>query len=296
MKARQYIEAEIRELGDEKVKLRARHGQITSEIQALIQERSANITRSTAIDADLTALRRALATLQEHVPEPVTESVAPEVIDVPAPKPVEASPKPRTLPPGTPHRRSHPDPMKAAKKAAKAKATPEPVTQRAADPLHVVPRKQAGGKVCPHTERALTYDGNIELRPRDLSPTVRQRADLLLEVLRENDGAISQYAMAEMMTDLMECKRQTAQAIVSQCVRLMAHNQEIIWTGQKVPSRPNGRVDSLMWKIVTTPAERASAGLPVTDDNFAGRTTQMYTNTRARVQIESSGFEQGKRA
>ncbi len=287
MKAQQYIQTEIRELGDEQAQLGARVEQIEAAVQTLIQERTDALTRTTAIDADLSALRRALATLQEHVP-----TTAVEVIDADTtPAPTEVSPAPRALPPGTPHRRSHPDPVKAAKKAANREHV-----RCSINPLQVTPRNIPEGRSSPRSKPTqMVYEGEITLRRADLSPTVRERADLLLEVMDENEGTMSQYQMAVKMADLLNAKMPSAQSIVTQCLRVLAYHHEVVWTGQKVATRPGGRLASPVWKIATPP-ERASAGIPITDDNFAGRTTRMYTNTEARVQVESSGFEQGKRS
>lgn len=223
MKAKDHIEAEIRELGDEKTALVARAGQIKAELQALIRERTDNTTRCTEIDADLSALRRALATLQEHA-------------------------KPKQDPEPVPR-----DPVVARELQALTQPLPSAVRPRsghAKDPLHVQPKKATLGKVVSErTPSAFAYEGEAVLLDRDKSPTVRERADLLIEAMRDHEGAMSQYAMADTMAELLDCKRQTAQTIVSQCVRVLAVEDRIIYTGQKAEAQPGGRHASPIWKI-----------------------------------------------
>lgn len=223
MKAKDHIESEIRELGDEKTALVARAGQIEAELQSLIRERTDNITRCTEIDADLSALRRALATLQEHV-------------------------KPKQEP--EPIRPRNPEVARELQALTQPIPTARPRPGHAKDPLHVQPKKATSGKVVSErTPSAFAYEGEAVLLNRDKSPTVRERADLLIEAMRENEGAMSQYAMADVMAELLDCKRQTAQTIVSQCVRVLAVEDRIIYTGQKAETHPGGRLVSPVWKI-----------------------------------------------
>lgn len=254
MKAREYIEVEAKDLTDERVQLNARNEQIEAEVQALIQERTDNITRCDEIAIEIGALRRALAALQEHTPErkpTKTEprdnrGIATTLRSDRQPEPVA----PIAPAPGTPHRRSKPDPMKAVKRAEKAKATQHP--HHLIDPLSVAPKSEhhhrESRKRAPLVH---TYDDNdTVLDKRDLSPTNVTRAELALDIMREHQGFISQHELGLEMADLLECKKTTAQAIVSKCIRLLAVRKQIVYTGQKAISRPGtDRYDSPIWKI-----------------------------------------------
>lgn len=206
--------------------------------------------------------------------------------------------------------KSKPDPVKAAKKAAKREAATKkkaPASQGtqyrslAQDPLHVNTKREGSG-VGRTLPKGMKKTRLRDIRPEDIdiskfTPTDMVRADLLYEMLRENAGYMDQTAMAKAWGDLIGAKPHTAQAHVSKLLRVLVSQRRVVFVG--MVQGPDGRASIMSWKTVevATPPKRAAAGLSL-DDDYAGTTTRWPTTrlpAGARITVEPSQFEQGKR-
>lgn len=271
----------------------------TAKIEQLMASNAADQATRSELLNDIAYLERQLAQITEHE-EPVVE--APSVIEEPVSQDTREEVE-KALRRG--RQKSKPDPVKAARKAARAQEEQERKQQRSGrhskDPLKVHSRKgvsiEGKGKGVP---RQRLIDGaaeNSRLRFDALTPTQIERAELVREILAEQD-AMSQYEIAEAVAELLECSHATAQPITSECIAILMHRREVLYTGQKKATPNSARLTSPIWKLAAnaTPHERAAAGLPVDDDNYAGTTTRPpdRVSPGSRISIESSQFE-GKR-
>lgn len=314
-RAKEALLEEIRERKDEAARLKAEAEQLEATVKTIQERitelgRETTVTAGCAVERrnesqealrGVTVLQQALTYLQEHgaqAPEPDLGEMIDKLHNTffppveagptPAPEPAVGPPVPRPSAPrkGKGGRKPKPDPVKAQRKAAReeldaarrAAKTPAPQGSRySRDPLKVhekapTERRSSVGK--PY--RPLTADGVAEttrLKFDALSPTQEERAGIVL--LEDHDGCLPQYRVTVLL--FLSCKPQSAASIVSECLRILKYRGLILYTGEKVATEPGGRLASPVWKTVAaaSPPERASAGLGVSEFDFAGRESRL---------------------
>lgn len=164
-------------------------------------------------------------------------------------------------------------------------------------------RPKGAGKGVPRPKRYLnpaTVEQYPKLAWENLTDLERERAELVIMILE--DGEASQYQIAAQLMELIAgCDTmQTGQTITSEIIQILQVNKLVIWTGEKAKAASNRRT-SPIWKLAAnaSPQERAAAGLPCNDDNYAGTTSRWPVGGQqpgkgTRITVESSQFE-GKR-
>lgn len=203
------------------------------------------------------ALQNAATLLAERLPGPLA---APKIAPAPAPAP-EPGPKPESpQKPELGQKRHKLDPLTVDKRRPERRRKPTgPVTRR------TIPEMAA------------------ELDLSGLSETVRVRAELVRDILAEY-GPQRNIAIAEHLTELLDCGLTTARPIVSESLAVLLRQGRIRQHDASAHPR------YAEWEV--TPAERASGGLGTDLTNYEGTTTRWPRRGEGgRIVIESSAFE-----
>jgi hypothetical protein len=164
-------------------------------------------------------------------------------------------------------------------------AEPEPPS--VASHPHTGPRGGRPGRTVASPRWVI--DRAEELDIDSVSPIIRERAEYVVMVLGERAEPMRQVEVAEVLAELMDCPRITAQGIVSDCMPYLFRQ------GRVRPVDPSAAMTP--WEL--TPPERASGRLGVDVDNFSGKTTSWPVQSEQpkgqNVRIETQPFEGGKR-
>lgn len=254
---------DVARLKGDKLKLEDRHQQLLAETRTIATRLAEIQAEIQSGESNVDLYKHLLDQLAEREQTPQSWTRTPEQVQVDdaIEKLTGGSP-----PPGTRHRKSKPDPVKAARKAARQNLGLEPEPEQPTghggkrtgggskpgdaryqrDPLVVHARSEGAGlgKSSPKSRSPqpmhTLHPSEVTLTDRDKSPTVEARCELLLEILDEMAGRVGTAPeLTQAWAALLDVKVQTAQTQVSQCLRILYSRERVVFTD--LVERDNGR-------------------------------------------------------